>query len=1183
MQKHLEKFTAIITRNKKVFVLALPLVILFSVFPPTPAEAIAPLIIWGGVALASWLFGVPGISGIVSSAAEPLLEALAFFINVVIATITSIVQGFYIAVGEVLHTVITYFITIPINQPFVQEAFDFTRGFVNMLFILILVFIGLATILRMQSYQFQRTLPLLIIIALLVNFSGVLVGFIADIGNILTNIFLNASEHAAYSTNPWGGSPVDAAKISQNIARILFFVIGSLIYFIVMLLFGVRVIILWALTILAPLAFAALILPATKSYWTKWWSALIQWSIVGIPISFFLFLAGSAMSWNPPVAQGISQTIFAVFAPLTALVLLFIGITLSMQMAPAGAQGVINIAKQAGTRTAGWAARESWRKIGKRTEKGAGSVRKKGQDIAANAEERLKTAKFGSAQWVGSHLARFGGKALSVAGGGVEMGSQKGNLAVSKRDQETIDKAEKGTTQEHFNRIDVQRAKAAAQGGLLEDTSQELGDFTGIIKNGDTKDIEDRIKDGRMSWDFVRKMYKNAKDNGNVDQRRLIEKAFLSRTFDKKDAQGNIIENSNELGVDSKDREKVLEKLDGADFKGVIGAESLDTTTESGRMVWDEIIKHRGADLMPQFLRNANKEQRQAASQYLNDKELQWYIDNGAEDVLKYSISPAAASLGINPIGGITQDQLTELVATKKPTEQIKREMGGIDIQLQDIETALLKKPVGTLLRQLNDKKKALTKRKKEIETQLALRAGFGPEDAKDDNTQIQAKRSEYNTTVQNLQALETATPAASRNGDYYIREATLIKKRDEIASEFKRRGLKMEEAAATPLGDQPLSVQIAQLKEQEEQLKQTAGTQKRVLGVGIPLTGEAGVSYLPGEKARAKIREIRTQIKELEKRGGVLPTDISILTQDEIEQYRLENMEKLGKIDSELADVVDKRILAAPASPERAELMRREEELKETRNDTMRTQRQLIEAYLIKTRGDLAGAQKTKQLIEQQLKQIQERKRGVAKGSTEERAVVAEEQRVEVLRRQAKTRVDDLSAQERTQQDLWKPFYDFERQGQPELDLAKELAGARTAAKEAQKKATQLRTAKATAEAITEATKNLETKKQRQEVLERMLVARLKQRESENTIAFIRSVPAAPTSDDAVVQFLEREIQEIQEKEKLFEIDTTPLPQPEQERIEQEKATYLKEIEISKKRLEKTMDQLIKQEKKTV
>lgn len=327
--------------NRKFIFALLGVCILALLFVPQQAHAfpiLAPLLV--GV-LVWQLFG----SNVVDAVTKPFLDALHWFFQQIFGVVAAILLDFYVGLGRLLTSVLVYFMEIPVvpdpdKLPFVWAAWNFTRSITNGLFLLILVFIGLATILRLQSYQLQRTFPLLIIIILLVNFSGVFVGLVVDIGNLLTHFFLTASTGAPFDVNPWTNDlkiDTDAKDIPENIAKILYFLFGTLLFFILLVVFGLRVIILWTLAILAPLAFAAFILPVTRRWWDRWFGALTQWAFIGVPMSFFIYLAGQALFLDtsklgaPPPELGIP--FLAALAPLAALVLLALGIIFSVGLA----------------------------------------------------------------------------------------------------------------------------------------------------------------------------------------------------------------------------------------------------------------------------------------------------------------------------------------------------------------------------------------------------------------------------------------------------------------------------------------------------------------------------------------------------------------------------------------------------------------------------------------------------------------------------------------------------------------------------------------------------------------------------------------------------------------------------------------------------------------------------------
>lgn len=266
----------------------------------------------------------------------------------------------------------------------VDIGWAFSRDFANLFFLVILVFIGLATILRLPSYQMKKALPLLLIMAVLVNFSGVLVGFIVDISNIVTNFFFSRVGTWADSKIFWEFT-LAMAKQVLNLVRLdndprgylltmltpattaavtaAFFLLTAAVFLYALILFIVRISALWTISILSPFAFLAYILPSTRPWFGKWLKELISWSFFGIPLAFFLYLStyalrhasditrfyseGSLASFIPLIdsqtpQELLERSIQEVIAPTIALIFLFIGIRLSKQMAPEGAKATIS-------------------------------------------------------------------------------------------------------------------------------------------------------------------------------------------------------------------------------------------------------------------------------------------------------------------------------------------------------------------------------------------------------------------------------------------------------------------------------------------------------------------------------------------------------------------------------------------------------------------------------------------------------------------------------------------------------------------------------------------------------------------------------------------------------------------------------------------------------------------------
>ncbi|MCP6718449.1 MAG: hypothetical protein KJI70_02845 [Patescibacteria group bacterium] len=269
----------------------------------------------------------------------------------------------------------------------VNVGFEFTRNFANMFIILILAMIGLATILKMREYEARKILPKLLMVALLINFTPVMVGFIVDIANLFTNFFFTEVSNAFgpidigidimedmkdlldpdFSVaNPKDVVNVVIPIVIKGIIMIIFYNIATFVYLLVFLLFFVRFIILWVLVILAPIAFLSQILPESPTvkalfpsilHWNKWWETLIQWAVIGIPLGFFLYLSAfildgrAVLELNNPDSP-FGAIIGAILGPMIAIFILIVGIMISIESAPGIAQRIYGGASKLGKKVA---------------------------------------------------------------------------------------------------------------------------------------------------------------------------------------------------------------------------------------------------------------------------------------------------------------------------------------------------------------------------------------------------------------------------------------------------------------------------------------------------------------------------------------------------------------------------------------------------------------------------------------------------------------------------------------------------------------------------------------------------------------------------------------------------------------------------------------------------------------
>ena len=255
-----------------------------------------------------------GVGQFIDKTTQFLIVAILLAIPIALAFIAWIIATgagliFAYAIGIISGWQIT-------NQTAFLSGWTATRDFANMLIVLALIGVAVATILRFRDYEAKKLLPGLIVIALLINFSGVLIGLIIDTSNIAFKTLTNASLDKIImdNINPLRGAAqnqvieifndVGTFDTGGLITRIIgvinilifvamaYFMMGAM-FFYFSFLFIIRFAILAILFVLSPLAFVFRVFPidAAKKLWNEWWQHFLKWSFVGIGLALSLFLA----------------------------------------------------------------------------------------------------------------------------------------------------------------------------------------------------------------------------------------------------------------------------------------------------------------------------------------------------------------------------------------------------------------------------------------------------------------------------------------------------------------------------------------------------------------------------------------------------------------------------------------------------------------------------------------------------------------------------------------------------------------------------------------------------------------------------------------------------------------------------------------------------------------------------
>ncbi len=334
---------------------------------------------------------------------------LQYFMFLIILILESIV---FVSLSASL---LQWSIDLPINltNEVVLQGWNFVAGISNAFLVLILVFIALTYILKLETFEAKKALPKFILIALLINFSKVFVGAFVDIAEIFQNTISTAlgGDFVTLAMEPliqsslnilgWftgiivsyaGAALIPYVNIAALGVLVILFVTGSLleiimkailliifnfvagsIFFSFTGLFLMRIAMIWILTLFAPLAFVAAVLKTTKKHWDKWLHMLTEWSFLGIVVLFLLGLGLKLFGvivtepTNPFQMNALGGTfILPRFIYYYLFLLVYLGVVfyLSKQNMPAFAQALISqattLVKKGGGAMAGpmkkWAA-----------------------------------------------------------------------------------------------------------------------------------------------------------------------------------------------------------------------------------------------------------------------------------------------------------------------------------------------------------------------------------------------------------------------------------------------------------------------------------------------------------------------------------------------------------------------------------------------------------------------------------------------------------------------------------------------------------------------------------------------------------------------------------------------------------------------------------------------------------
>ncbi len=304
-----------------------------------------------------------------------------------------------------------------VDLPAVTEGWVQVRNLSNMFFILILLLIAFATILRVEHYNIKRLLPKVILMAILINFSKTICGIIIEFSQVIMMTFigvldqnganiaklLGIEEMWSYVKKEEKVNGIGLATLGGIIVAFIATLIALVVIVTAIAVFVMRVIMLWIYIVLSPLAYLMAAFPQGQKYAGQWWGDFTKYVITGPVLAFFLWLAlttagesakklGTADIDRMNLGEGVLSNFLS--APIFQTYLITIGFLV----------GGLMVTQQIGGIAASVAG------------KGIGAIQKG----KAMTYKGVKKGTVGTAKFVGRN-------SLGVAGAGLQIASSKGS------------------------------------------------------------------------------------------------------------------------------------------------------------------------------------------------------------------------------------------------------------------------------------------------------------------------------------------------------------------------------------------------------------------------------------------------------------------------------------------------------------------------------------------------------------------------------------------------------------------------------------------------------------------------------------------------------------------------------------------------------------------------------------
>jgi len=459
---------------------------------------------------------ITALGGATYGAAKWAESAKSDFLKSGVKLIGDLIYGAGEMLGEFSSSLLSQVLTADFMKKAITTNENFLLGWSevrelsNMLIVLGFIAVGIAFTLRLEGFGTKKVLISLILVALLVNFSGIFCGIFIDGSNIAMDTFLKGGNgigtdifnKIASTGQQCAGGKTSGCIDWQNMAdsynvtgyikaavsfAVLFVMLAISMFYLSCILIA-RQAVLAILFILSPIAFTFWVFPFTKKWWSEWWSAFLKWIFIGDIGAFFIYIAWKILSSIKSPTD---------FDLVIIIIFLFVGFKIAAKNGGAGtiAAGAILGAAKSGVGIAMGAATSGGTVAGmaalnKLTKGGASAAKEKITAGAGRAMERIGLRQQGTTDTAVNKRVEEKAKLVSTAYASARARGDTGTMEKIQRDARTKKGADGAAAMQAIvENKDLRRTFKDSSGKFDEITASGRIDYA---RSAGAKDIRDK-------------------------------------------------------------------------------------------------------------------------------------------------------------------------------------------------------------------------------------------------------------------------------------------------------------------------------------------------------------------------------------------------------------------------------------------------------------------------------------------------------------------------------------------------------------------------------------------------------------------------------------------------------------------------------------------------------------------